>query len=452
MGFLDIFFERKEQPQSQPVKTKALNQPLFNIIGNGGVNWLNDNSQTYIVNGYQGNPIVYSIIKLITDKLSSVPFYLYEVKNGQKLKSYKALGLNGNLVSSKALITKEQSLKEVESHPILSLLDRPNPEQSFSDFLKNAIGYKLITGNSYIFGSRVGFGKNTGKVVGLSVLPSQLMNIVGDNNGVNYYNISGSNTRIEKEDILHLKYWNPNYNAGLQVYGQSPLLAGLKIMDLNAAAIQSQAEIVANKGANGMVYDELGALDDEQLKSLKEGFKNAAYNELMMVSSKLGYVQFGLPAQDLQILSTMNLNLQQLCNLYNVPSLLLGNSDDKTYSNFEQAEKSLIYNVLVPELTALRDSLNNWLLPAYSNADGKQYFIDFDISVLPQLAADMDKLVAQLDKQWWLTPNEKRAAVMYSELPDANLDKIYIPQNLIPIDEQTLNINTDNLDTSDYNN
>jgi len=451
MGFLNYFFERKQTQTITQPQTKALNQPLiYPIIGNGGVNWLNDNSQTYITNGYQSNPIVYSIIKLITDKLSSVPFYLYEVKNGQKLKSYKSLVSNGNLVSTKALITKEQSLKEVENHPILTLLDQPNPNQSFSDFLKNAIGYKLITGNAFIHAHRPEFGVNKTKIVGLSVLPSQLMNIVGNNNTVDHYNVSGSNTRIEKENILHLKYWNPDYNAGLQLYGQSPLRAGLKVLDLNNTSYKSQTEIIANKGAYGMLSDLSGSASPEQLQELKDKFQNARPDEIMILASDLKWTQFGLPNQDLQILQQMDLNLRDLCNLYGVPSLLLGDNNRMTFSNFEQAEKSLIYNVIVPELQAFEDALNKWLLPAYEKADGKKYQITYDITVLPQLAKDLSQVVSQLKEMWWTTPNEKRLATNYGEdKSNPLMDEYFIPQNLVPLSDQSLSINTDS--SEDYN-
>jgi len=450
MGFLDYFFERKNINTSV-AETKASKQPLiYPVIGNGGVNWLNDNSQTYITTGYAGNPVIYSIIKLITDKLSSVPFYLYEVKNGQKLKSYKSLALNGNFISTKSLVTKEQSLKEVENHPILNLLENPNPEQSFSDFLKNAIGYKLITGNSYIFGSKPEFGSNKDKIVALSVLPSQLINIIG-NQTVDYYNVSGSNVRLEKDSVLHLKYWNPDWNSGLQLYGQSPLKAGLKVLDLNNTAYKSQTEIIANKGAYGMLSDISGTASPEQLAELKNRFQNASANEIMIVASQLEWTQFGVPSNELQILQQMDLNLRDLCNLYGVPSLLLGNSNDKTYSNFEQAEKSLIYNVIVPELTALKDSLNKWLLPAYMKADNKQYYIDFDITVLPQLAADMSEVIAQLDKMWWVTGNEKRLATNYGEdTSNPLMNEYFIPQNLVPLNEQSLTIGNDPATNEDY--
>ncbi|RYY00789.1 phage portal protein [bacterium] len=450
MGFLDYFFYNSK-PQPQQTDTKAQNAPLiYPVIGNGGVNWLNDNSQSYITNGYAGNPNVYSIIKLIIDKASTVPFNLYEVKNQSKLKSYKALSLNNNLISTKALTTKEQSLKEVENHPILDILDCPNPDQSFSDFLKNLLGYKLITGNAYIYGLSPEIGINSGKITGLSVLPSQLVSIIGTNQNIDYYHINGSNLKLSEDQVLHIKYWNPDWQNGLQLYGQSPLKAARKTIDLSNKLYDTQSSIVANKGAFGMLYDESQVLDPEQMQQLKDKFQNASPNEIMMVSAKLGWTQFGIPAEDLQLIEQQHLTLRDLCNIYQVPSILLGDDTQKTYSNYEQAEKSLIYNVIVPELTAIRDALNKWLLKQY-NVSGKQYFIDFDITVLPQLAKDLTEVVAQLSQMWWITPNEKRLATNYGE--DTNeplMNRYFIPQNLVPIDEQSLNIgNNSNLD--DYN-
>lgn len=455
MGFLDYFFyNNKNTTPSQPVQQKAQTPvATYPIIGNTGINWLNDNSQGYITNGYAGNPVIYSIIKQITDKMSAVPFYLYSIEDDKKLKRYKSLNQSKNLMSADALITKDQALKEVDSHKIIDLLDQPNEYQSWSEFVKNAIGYKLITGNSYIYGSKPEFGQNSDKIVGLSVLPSQLMNIVANGNIIDYYHLSGSNQRLDKDAIMHLKYWNPEYNNSLHLYGQSPLKAALKVMQLNNTAYDTQSSILQNKGAYGMLSDKSGALDPEQMQQLKDKFQNAGANEMMMVSADLQWTQFGQPADDLQILQSMSMNLRDLCNIYSFPSLLLGDDSQKTYSNYEQAEKSLIYNVVVPELTTLRDSLNSWICPAYSKADGKRYFIDFDITVLPQLAKDLDKVVAQLEKMWWTTPNEKRMATSYGEdTKNPLMNEYFIPQNLIPISETSIDLNTDpNQNISDYN-
>ncbi|MEJ5962804.1 phage portal protein [Pedobacter immunditicola] len=450
MGFFYNLF-KNDKPN---LKQKAQSTPIsFPIIGNNGINWLNDSSATsFIQNGYCGNPVIYSIIKQITEKAAAVPFYLYEVKDDKKLKRYKSLNLSNNLISYDGMVTKSQSLKEVDSHKIIDLLEQPNENQSWSDFVKNSLGYKLVTGNSYIYGQSPEMGKNQGKITGITVLPSQLMNIISKNpSEVDYYNIIGGNTRIEKETICHLKYWNPDFSSGLQHYGQSPLKAALKVMQLHNTAYDAQGSILANKGAYGFLSDTSQSLDEEQLTQLKQRFKSAEANELMVASADLKFTQIGMPTEDLMILESMNLNQQDLCNIYGFPSLLLG-GDDKTFLNFETAQKSLIYDTVVPELTSLRDALNKWILPAYEKADGKKYFIDFDISVLPQLAGDMSLIVEQLSKMYWITGNEKRIASKYGADNNTPLMNTYlVPQGIVPIDELSIDIdNTSNQDLSDY--
>jgi len=447
--FYNLFFKNNEPS----LKQKAQSTPItFPIIGNGGINWLNDNSQQYITSGYAGNPVIYSIVKQISEKMSAVPFYLYEIKNDRSLKRYKALNQSNNLISYDGFVTKSQSLKEVDSHKIIDLLEQPNPNQSFSDFIKNYIGYKLITGNSYIYGQSPELGKNKGLITGMTVLPSQLMNIISLNpSEVDYYDIIGGNTRINKESICHLKYWNPDFSSGLQHYGQSPLKAALKVMQLHNTAYKSQASILDNKGAYGFLSDASGAASEEQLQQLKDRFSNAENGEFMVASADLKWTQIAQPTEDLMILDSLNLTKQDLCNIYGFPSLLLG-GDDKTFLNFETAQKSLIYDTVVPELTSLRDALNKWILPAYEKADGKKYFIDFDISVLPQLAGDMTEIIGQLSQMWWVTGNEKRIASKYgADTSNKLMDTYLVPQGLVPIDELSIDIDTTgNQDLSDY--
>ena len=59
--------------------------------------------------------------------------------------------------------------------------------------------------------------------------------------------------------------------------------------------------------------------------------------------------------------------------------------------------------------------------------------IEFDFSVIPELQEETDKVVDQLVKAWWLTPNEKRSAMNYgADKDNETLNDYFIPANLIP--------------------
>ena len=86
-------------------------------------------------------------------------------------------------------------------------------------------------------------------------------------------------------------------------------------------------------------------------------------------------------------------------------------------------------------MVKIREELNRWLTPMF----GEKLYIDFDFTVIPELQEEMDKVVSQMSNSWWLTPNEKRAATGYGiDEENQELDKYYIPANLIPVTDSNL--------------
>lgn len=77
----------------------------------------------------------------------------------------------------------------------------------------------------------------------------------------------------------------------------------------------------------------------------------------------------------------------------------------------------------------IKDELNRWLAPKYGN----KLCIEFDFTVIPELQEEADKVVDQLAKAWWLTPNEKRSVMAYGIDEESDvLNDYFIPANLIP--------------------
>jgi hypothetical protein len=96
-------------------------------------------------------------------------------------------------------------------------------------------------------------------------------------------------------------------------------------------------------------------------------------------------------------------------------------------------------------LGQLRDELNKWLIP---NVGRGMEYIDFDITALPELQKDIEKLVAQLAQAYWLTLDEKRMAMNYEPL-GGEFDKAYVNAGLVPIEDLTMD---DNGTINDYAN
>jgi phage portal protein BeeE len=132
---------------------------------------------------------------------------------------------------------------------------------------------------------------------------------------------------------------------------------------------------------------------------------------------------------DLNIIESQKMDLRDICNVYGISSELLNDPDNKTNANKRESRMALYYETVIPELDLIRDELNRWLVPAFET-DGKKYHLDYDISSIPALQADLEKQTKQLADAWWITGNEKRMLQGYDTRDE--LDSIFIPSNLVP--------------------
>ena len=426
------------------------NKAIYNYLGDKIV-WNPEKDDTYINKGYRYNSTIYSIVNLINKAASTIPFQVYEVQNDNDLKRYKAItsGELNTSVLSKSQRLKKSSLVELDDTEIHALLERPNPAQSFSSFLQEIIAFGKLTGNRYIYGITPETGIGAGKFKELYVLPSQVVEI---NSGglmqpVKDYSLEYNGThKIPAEQILHIKDFNPFYDGtGSHLYGMSPLKAGLRSMSANNEALTTGVKYLQNQTARGVLMSDEGDLTETQAKALKNKFKNQYQGsenagDVIITPKKLSWVNFGLNASDLSLLEQYDSSIKDLCNIYNVPVQLLNNTSASTYNNQKEAKKALYQNAVIPELIKVRDELNRWLAPQF----GEKLFIDFDFTVIPELQEDMDKVVGQMSAAWWLTPNEKREATGFGlDIENPEMDKYYVPANLIPVTGEALEVPED---------
>lgn len=437
-SFLDRF---KNLVSKSAQKTHVdFNKAIYNYLGDTLV-WNPENDDTYIDKGYRYNATIYSIINLITKSATNIPFQIYEVQKSNDLKRYKALTsgeFNSNTVLQAKMLQKK-ALVELEGTELHELLDRPNPAQGYNAWIQEIIAFGKLTGNRYIYGIGPDTGALSSKYKELYVLPSQKVEI---NSGgimepVKEYTLSYNGTyRIAAEEVCHIKDINLYYDGtGSHLYGMSPLKAGLRVMDANNQALTTGVKYLQNQTARGILMSEEGDLNEVQAKQLKDKFRQQYQGsdnagDVIITPKKLSWVNFGLNASDLSLIEQYNATIKDLCNIYNVPVQLLNNTDSTTYNNMKEAKKALYQNAVIPELNKIRDELNRWLAPQY----GDKIYIDFDYSAIPELQEEMDKVVGQMSQAWWITPNEKRAAMSYGMDDDNdNLNDYYVPANLLPI-------------------
>ena len=455
MGFLDFL---KPKKLNTVLPTYPTNSQI--AIQHGIVTWQGANSQAYVLDGYQTNDIVYSIVKLITDKAKLAPFHVYKVVDEVSAKKYKALMSQPDKIENWKDVEKLHK-KAFELYTgdarLNELLKYPNEEDTFGDFVEAWCAFKLITGNSFIYAKMIEGGNNTGKPYEMYVLPSQFMYVLADIQNfpptISGYQLNyGPLWNFTKQEILQDKYFNPQWNTtGNQLYGQSPLMAAARNLTRSNEAKTAAVASFQNGGPAGVLfmnderYDANQGLAQAQAlkKAVSEKGGAANYNSIAVSGYKVDWKQIGLSPVELDIIESEKWDMKALCNIYGVPSQLLNDADNKTYNNQREGEKALTLRCAIPLLTGIRDNLNRKLHSDWGYR-GTNIYVDFDPTVYGELEANKSEQVEWLDKAWWIAPKQKMD-IMGLEIPDyideTEMEKLYIPQSLqTPDDFQPLTI------------
>jgi len=449
MGLLDFFSKKKVNTLFPNIPTSAQV-----AIQHGIVTWQGQNAQQYVRDGYQANDIVYSIIKLITDKAKLAPFHVYKIMDESAAKRYKSLMKQPDKIQDwnevkqlhkKAfeIYTGDQRLNE--------LLKYPNGEDTFADLVEQWCGFKLITGNSFIYAKMIEGGANDGKPFELFALPAQYMAIVANIDvfppvRVGYQLYYGKMWTFDTKEILHDKYFNPYWTVtGNELYGQSPLMAAARTLTRSNEAKTASVSSFQNGGPAGVLFMNDDRFDPtsgtQQAQALKKAVSEKGgasnFNSIAVSGYKVDWKQIGLSPVELNIIESEKWDMKSLCNIYGVPSQLLNDADNKTYNNQLEGEKALTLRCAIPLLDSITENLNRKLHTDWGYR-GQNVYIGYDIQVYQELEANKTEQVNWLDKAWWISPKQKMEIMGIKNpdyIPTEELEKLYIPSNLQTLDQ-----------------
>lgn len=435
--------------QQQAEMQRSLIARLFKMIGLSLYSWGHWDNHKFITEGFMGNADLYSIVNRITSTAAVAPFKVFRVKDQKKFRYYKAwTGSNATKGSlQRAMLIKNQVFEEDSSHPMNALLERPNHWQGCNEFTQTSIGFKLLTGNRFWFVNKLEAGANAGKPHGIFNMPPQHMTIViGDTLWtINRYELNlGRVQPIPKESIIHSRYWNPNYDmTGSHLWGLSPLRAASKTLDRSNKAEERGVTMLDNAGAAGVLFEKTASLTTEQAEKMKRklneevlGLDNSG--RIALANGDMGYLNFGLTAVEMEILKQEEFSMQRLANIYKAPAGLFLANANATDNNIAAWNKQLLTQAVIPALNELRDDWNK-VAERYQDA----IYVDYDISVFPELQEDLEKVANIMAKSWWFTPNQKRLAMGTDEdTTEPMMNKYLVPANL----QEISNLNPDMLE------
>ncbi|RTL49751.1 MAG: phage portal protein [Bradyrhizobiaceae bacterium] len=378
------FFDLFRAPEAKSSRTAK----LLAFESGGRARWTPRDYAALAREGYLANAIVHRAVRLIAENAASCQFLLYE------------------------------GASERDSHPLLQLLARPNPRQDGASFFETLYAHLLLAGNAYVEGVAL-----DDEVRELYALRPDRMKVVPGSDGwpqAYEYAVGGRSVRFDQTassvpPILHLTFFHPLDDH----YGCAPLEAAAVAVDTHNAAAKWNKALLDNaaRPSGALVYSgpDGAVLSDSQFERLKrelEGTYQGAMNagRPLLLEGGLDWKAMSLTPKDMDFLDAKNSAAREIALAFGVPPMLLGIPGDNTYANYQEANRALWRQTILPLVSRIGISLTQWLAPQF----GENLRIAVDTDRIDALGADRAALWERIAAAPFLTLNEKREATGYA--------------------------------------
>ena len=339
----------KEQPIKQIIE-KASTSLLGGLVEfSGGKLSNNKTISTKLLEANTG--WVYSNNDAIAQEVSKIEFELYTI------------GLSkGEIVYN-----------EVKSHPLLTLLDKPNEETTKNDCIYITQSHKKLAGDSFWLKIR-----NGQQITSVRILqPDKITLILKDPTpenpnavvGYKYEDvIDGQTIKITypPEDIIHYKKPNPNN----QFRGIGVVETLKETIDLDNLTTNTTINYFLNGAIQNFALTTESKITDEQLKRLKgeirssiSGQKNA-FN-VPIFGGGMKPVDISYSNKDMEFLSQLEWYRDKIMVGFGNTKASLGIIDDVNRASNESSITSWLKSTVKPDMEAIVNTLNEYLVPEF---------------------------------------------------------------------------------------
>ena len=372
------------------------------VMTPGQAAWSNRDYAAFADEGYRKNVVAYSAINKIADAVASVPWVAFRGK------------------------------VELLEHPILKLIQNPNPMQSGAQYMRTKVGFYLLSGNGYE--EKVTAGSTVRE---LYQLRPDRMQVIPSATGFPeafQYRYNGKIVRWDVDparmdcDVRHIKAFNPLDDW----YGLSPIEAGAYAVDQNNEAMKWMQALLQNSArpSGALVTKDDKEMSEDQFSRLKaqiedqySGSRNAG--RPMLLEGGLAWQQMGMSPVDMQIIETKYSSARDVALALGVPPQLIGIPGDNTYANYAEARLAFWEDTVIPLIDMIADDWNAWL------ADAEGINLRPNLDMIPAIADKRRTLWDMADKATDLTINERRDMKGYEPIQGG--DVLLVASSGIPL-------------------
>jgi HK97 family phage portal protein len=286
----------------------------------------------------------------------------HQIKEQYKNLAYSCINLRAENVAKAIPIVKEMDNQtdksEPNDHPIIELLNNPNPDLTKEELYNETVRFTDIFGNCFWEIVR----DNKGNPAQFYLLPpeKELWKINYVNGKISNYQCKMSHGTItfDKQDILHFKLPNKNWNSP---FGMSMIEAGIDTFYMENSINAYQTKHFDNDGMQKYILSATKDMQDMTLKRFLEMYNNDFAGQL-----KAGMTPIFPNGIDAKVLSTTpkesdfietwKMIQTRTLSLFRISPSLLGIVEDVNRANDVQAKLHFINFIVDSIIKKMIDS------------------------------------------------------------------------------------------------
>ena len=319
--------------------------------------------------------------------------------------------------------------EQTTNHPVLDLLNHPNPDMTYPDFLTHHLYHLLAAGVSFVWEIR----NNGGQTEQLWPLPTSWVTPRFVDNklvGWEVFQGSGKIALVDPADMIVTGFPDPSHPGRFC----GPLEAAMRDVQLDRERENYLAEMLANIKIPSMILKQPHPWTEPQKNearlALEDRLGRGKRGGPLFLGGEGADVSVVTPLADLDWPGMSTLTETRICSVYGVPPIVISlraGLEHGTYSNFEQAERAFYRGTMPPLWRMLAASFTRDLLTKEGEEDLELRYDTSGIHQLQEAANERAERATKLFAGSLSTRNESRSIMGLEPLSTDLGDVILVP-------------------------
>lgn len=355
---------------------------------------------------YRKSLYVYACVSKIAEKVASIDVNLYQITNSKG------------------------DTKEVNSHPALDLIYKPNQRNTKAEFIESLVINMLLGGECFAYKIRA---ENNNKVVGLKALRPDYVTIVSDTKGdIMRYEFSKDGVTkvlIEPTDMVHIKFYNPFDESR----GFSPITPAKNRIETEEYATGYQKDFFERDAQpKAIIKMQDSNVPEEEKSRIREDFETRfkgsnRESNVAILEGGMEYERVSLGQKEMDYIESLKFTRDDILVAFKVPKPIVAITDDVNLANAKTAMVIFTSETVVPMMRRIVEKFNEEMV--YTDFDPRLFF-SFDDPTPENKDAKLKEYEVGLT-QGYLLPNEVRQ--LEGLPPMAGGWTLYKPAGMVPV-------------------